>query len=247
MSTASGPASTDTDLVIGLVQPFDSALDHEYWSYLPDGATLLIARTPHVQGALTADLILRTSDSSLVLPVVADMAAALDPPVIAYSCTSGSFLRGLAGERRMREEMLAAGAQQAVTTSSALLDAFAALSVSRVAVATPYDDEMTDGLIAFLSEGGLECVSAQNLGLSTDPADVAADEVIALARRADHPDAEALFISCTNLRTREHIATIEDEIGKPVVTSNQVVMWAALRAIGSKVMTPHQRLFQVFG
>lgn len=229
---------------VGIVQPFDSALDYEYWQYLPDGMSLLIARTPYVPGPLGADVMRRTSDESMIMPVVHNMVAALNPPAIAYSCTSGSFLRGVAGERRLRALMTQAGARQAVTTSGALLDALGLLGARRIALATPYDDEMTAALVAFLAEPGIESVSVVNLGLATDPALVDPSEVLSLGRRADHPEAEALFLSCTNLRTFDVLPKLEAELDKPVLAANQVTMWGALRAIGKLSPDIPQRLFQ---
>ena len=57
-------------------------------------------------------------------------------------------------------------------------------------------------------------------------------------------DAEAVFISCTNLPTYDVIATLEAELGKPVLTANQVTIWSALRVIGRKAVGPGQRLLE---
>ena len=61
-----------------------------------------------------------------------------EPDAVLYLCTSGSFVRGVAGEQRMREVMVEAGAPAAVTTSGALLAALRHLDVGEIAVASPY-------------------------------------------------------------------------------------------------------------
>ena len=57
---------------------------------------------------------------------------------------------------------------------------------------------------------------------------------------ADVPD--ALFISCTNLPTYDVIPQLEAELRMPVLSANQVTMWAALRRIGKEAVGPYQAL-----
>lgn len=228
---------------VGLVLPFDSALDREFWRFLPEGVDLFLARTPHVSGPLGVPLMASVSDPDAVMPVVADMAEALSPDIVVYACTSGSFIRGLDYCRQMRSDMEALGCRLAGTTSEFVLDALDHLGVSRIAVATPYDDEMTHLLVDFLLEADVDVTSVANLGMTGDPKTVASNAVIQLAAEADADSAEALFISCTNLRTFEHIASLESELGKPVLTANQVTIWGALKRADLPMPALDQRLF----
>ncbi|HSJ27298.1 MAG TPA: Asp/Glu racemase [Acidimicrobiia bacterium] len=232
-----------TAATIGFVLPFDSALDREYWRFLPESVDLYLARTPHVSGPLGVDLIAAVSDPDRVLPVARDMAEALDPDIVVYACTSGSFLRGLEACSRLRADMEAAGCRQAGSTSEFLLDALTHLEARTVAVATPYDDEMTGLLVKFLGEAGHDTVSVANLGMTGDPKTVGPEAVLDLALAADSDDADVLFLSCTNLRTFEHIARLEADLGKPVVAANQVSVWGALRRIGAPMPRNDQALF----
>ena len=61
---------------------------------------------------------------------------------------------------------------------------------------------------------------------------VPSDEVYRHARSVDRPEADAILISCTDFATLGVIPRLEDDLGKPVVTSNQATFWAALRAAG---------------
>jgi maleate isomerase len=68
-------------------------------------------------------------------------------------------------------------------------------------------------------------------------------EVVEMARRAvRRPGAEALFISCTNLPTYDVIPQLEAELRMPVISANQVTMWAALRRLGTRAVGPYQAL-----
>ena len=63
-----------------------------------------------------------------------------------------------------------------------------------------------------------------------------------LVRRADRQEARAVFVACTNLPTYDLIAPLEQELGKPVLTANQVTLWAGLRRLGLTPEGPGQRL-----
>jgi maleate isomerase len=69
--------------------------------------------------------------------------------------------------------------------------------------------------------------------------------VIAAVNAVDHPDAEAVFISCTNVPTYDIIAPLERMLGKPVLTANQVTICSALRTMGSQAMGAGQWLVEV--
>jgi maleate isomerase len=228
---------------IGLILPFDSALDREFWQYLPDNADLFVSRTPHISGPLGVPLISAVSEPSAILSVAADMALALDPDVVVYACTSGSFIRGVDACMLLRTDMEGRGCRRAGSTSEFLLEALAHMGAKTVAVGTPYDDEMAGLLLEFLREGGIEPVSVENLGITGDPKTVPSDAVFELARAADAADADVLFLSCTNLRTFELLPDLEAELGKPVLTANQVSMWGALRRAGIPAPSIDQALF----
>lgn len=67
-------------------------------------------------------------------------------------------------------------------------------------------------------------------------------DVATMARRAARGAADALFISCTNLPTYDVIPQLEAELRIPVISANQVTMWAALRQLGTRAVGPYQRL-----
>jgi len=128
--------------------------------------------------------------------------------------------------------MIDAGAPAAVTTSGALIAALRHLDLTSIATVTPYTADLTAGLSVFLAEAGVDVVSASGLGLTSDIWAVPYDVTAGLVRDTDTDDAQAVFISCTNLPTYDVIAPLEAELGKPVLTANQVTMWSALRAAG---------------
>ena len=228
---------------IGVVAPHDFALDRELWRWVPDDVSLHVTRLPYLPLAATMEMAVHISDPALIARGVTEVHA-VSPLVTAYACTSGSFVGGLQGEGALVAAMREAGAPAAVTTSGALLAALRHLDLTRIATATPYVADLTVGLSGFLAEAGVEVVAAAGLGLISNIWTVPYDVTARLVRDTDSADAQAVFISCTNLPTYDVIATLEAELGKPVLTANQVTIWSALTVIGRKAVGPGQRLLE---
>ncbi|WP_326596819.1 maleate cis-trans isomerase family protein [Streptomyces sp. NBC_01803] len=229
---------------VGVVAPFDFALDRELWRWVPADVSLHVTRTPFVPVEVSLDLARLVSEHATLREGVRALCA-VGPEVVAYACTSGSFVGGVAGERAMTEAMRQAGEIPALTTSGALLAALAELDVGRIAVITPYTKSVTDALEDYLREAGVAVCGRGYLGLTRQIWRVPYREVVAMARgavaRAAAPP-EALFISCTNLPTYDVIPQLEAELRMPVISANQVTMWAALRELGSAAVGPYQAL-----
>ncbi len=228
---------------IGMVAPFDFTLDRELWRWVPDDVSLYLTRLPYVSASMTVEMATAISDVTAVHRATQDVLTP-EPLVVAYACASGSFIAGPAGERVLVQTMRAAGAPAAVTTSGALTDALHLLGITRLAIATPYIDPVTERLISFLAECGVETVSSVGLGMLSHIWRVSYAEVVTTVRSVDRKDAEAMFISCTNLPTYDIIEPLERALGKPVLTANQVTMWSALRAMGVQSMASEQWLVQ---
>ncbi|MBE9373576.1 Asp/Glu racemase [Saccharopolyspora sp. HNM0983] len=219
------------------------ALDRELWRWLPGGVSLHVTRTAFVQAPVSVEQASLVRDESAVRTATRDLLTP-EPEVVAYSCTSGSFVDGAAGEQELVAMMRDAGAQRAVTTSGSLVRGLRTLGSVRVAIATPYVASVTDRLVAFFAEHGVQVVASAGLGLSGQIWKTSYRQVVEIVRAADHPEAEAMVISCTNLPTYEIIGPLERELGKPVLSANQVTVWAALREMGLQAVPGEQRLVQ---
>ena len=229
---------------VGVVAPHDLALDRELWHWTPDWVSLYLTRTPPLDVAVSTQLAEALPDEEALARCCREVAEAA-PGVTAYLCTSASFVRGVAGEARLREVMERAGARRAITTSGALLEALEALGANRVAVATPYDAELTARLAGFLEEAGHEVTSSARLGMSGDIWRVSAGSVRELVHGLPLDGADAVVISCTNLPTYEVLPELEQRTGLPVLSANLATMWSALRAIGALPADRPERLFSV--
>jgi len=111
-------------------------------------------------------------------------------------------------------------------------------------VASPYAAWLNDRVRTYLEADGFEVVAIQGLGTEAHST-ITLERVEALAAEVNRPEAEAIFISCSNFRTLEIIEALEDRFAKPVVTSNASSMWKMLRLMDDRRAVPGAgRLFR---
>ncbi|MBB3049477.1 maleate isomerase [Prauserella isguenensis] len=216
---------------IGLVAPFDFALDRELWRWLPAHVDLYTTRLPYLSDPVSVQLATALSDPRGVRNATRDVLAP-EPSAVAYSCSSGSFVDGAAGEAAIVAAMLDAGAPAAVTTSGAMVAALTEIGAQRVALVTPYVDAVTDKLVDFLAAFGITATARFDLGLSGGIWKTSYTDVRNAVSTVDINGADALFIACTNVPTYDLVAPLEAQLEVPVLTANQVTMWAAMRDAG---------------
>lgn len=215
---------------IGLLVPSsNTTVEPEFYRALPPGVTLHVAR-----------LFLTQIAPDAILGIVKDLEtqsrglASADVDVIVLGATAPSFLKGLGYDRELIARIEAAAGKRATTTSTALIAALRHLGASRVVLGAAYDDKVNAIAQAFLEANGIEVLAAQGLGMVDNLAvgRLGSDSAYELARRIDRPDAEAIVLACTNWKTMDVIERLEREAGKPVISTTQASLWAALTMIG---------------
>jgi len=179
------------------------------------------------------------ADACSQLALEAESAAELLAPAyvgtIAFCCTSGSFIRGAGWDREIIERIENRFPDiNVTTTSSAVLAAFQGLRVEKIAVATPYIGEVNRALKKFFEGMGVSVLNIEGLEMESDQDvnNLSPETAYRLARKVNIPEADAVFISCTSVRTIEILAPLESDLGKPVISSNQATIWHALRKAG---------------
>ncbi|HEY3711715.1 MAG TPA: Asp/Glu/hydantoin racemase [Amycolatopsis sp.] len=222
---------------IGVIAPFDLALERELWRWVPMDVSLHLARTPYEPVPVSMEMAQLVSDSRHLAAATRDVLH-VEPEVVAYLCSSGSFVNGIGYERSLTKAICDAGAPDAVTTSGALAEVLQQLDLRNVSVLTPYDADLTGKLHDFLGELGVRTVSSDHLGLGGGIWKVSYRTIAERILAADHSDAEAIFVSCTNLPTFDLIEPLEAALGKPVLTANQLTMWACLRRMSLPIVGP---------
>lgn len=156
--------------------------------------------------------------------------------VVSLMGTSLSFFRGVTFNKELATAMRDASGRPATTMSYAIMDALRALGARRVAVGTAYATDVNRRLAAFLGECGFAVGEVVGLGIEEvqDVAGISSETLLDLGRRthAADPGADVLLISCGGLQTLDVTGVLEDEIGKPVVSSAVAGAWAAVRLAG---------------
>ncbi|QKW06688.1 aspartate/glutamate racemase family protein [Streptomyces sp. NA04227] len=159
---------------------------------------------------------------------------------VVWACTSGSFVFGWDGAHEQVRKLAMAAGMPASSTSFAFAHAVQELGVRRLAVAATYPEDVAGLFADFLKAAGAEVLSVRGSGIIT-AAEVGTwgrDEVFALARAADHPQADAVLMPDTALHTAAHLREVEQELGKPLLTANQVTVWEGLRLADRRVNAP---------
>jgi maleate cis-trans isomerase len=166
--------------------------------------------------------------------------AASRPDAVLWACTSGSFVYGWDGAHDQARKLAAAAGVPASSTSFAFVHAAHALGVRRVAVAASYPDEVAQRFVEFLGRADLEVLSMSSAGIVTaaEVGQLPDDAVVELAVRNDHPDADALLVPDTAMRTVGLVTRLEAALGKPVLTANQVTVWEGVKLASAHVVCP---------
>ncbi len=158
--------------------------------------------------------------------------------VLAFGCTSGSFVGGKGYDEKLVRIMEEAAGIPATTTTTAVLRALNLFGVTRIALATPYSDEVTGIEARFLADHGFEVTRGGGIVETADIQECEPQVAFECARDVDNDRAQAVFISCTGFRTIEIIERLEAELGKPVITSNQATFADCLRVLGLRQVQP---------
>ncbi|WP_448118172.1 maleate cis-trans isomerase family protein [Pseudomonas serbica] len=182
-------------------------------------------------------------------PLLTDAAKNILPngrlDAIAFSCTAATAVMG--------HDCITKAIQASrpdvpcITPLSGALAAFKAMKIKRVAVLTPNIDVLNNLIAERITESGVEVVAFKSFKFEDDMlmANLSPLSIAKAAIELDTIEADAIFISCTALRSVEVIQQLESTLGKPVITSIQAMFWQSLRTMGyTKPISNFGRLFE---
>jgi maleate isomerase len=216
-------------LRIGMLVPSGNVIiEPQVHAMLPLGVAVFVTRLPLV-GSSEAELLGMAVGVDAAARLLAD--ARVD--LIAFNCTAVStFSKSM--EADIKRHIEEATGLRALATSEALVDALGAFGARRVVLLSPYIQQVNDREVAFLRAAGFEVLSEVGLGLNTNTEMAALPPHIwlELGRKYRDERADAYLISCTAVRSADVIEALERELSRPIVTSNQAIVWRCLRAGG---------------
>jgi maleate isomerase len=157
--------------------------------------------------------------------------------IVVFHCTGHAMEEGPEGDARTRELIAAATGIAAMSTASAVEAALDVLALRTLILLTPYEQDVNDHEIDYLRRIGRTVVHDVALALpgSDDYLAQPPGRWVDLAVAHARADADGYFLSCTNTTQIEAIAPIERRLGKPVVNSNQAVLWACMQRLRGKL------------
>jgi len=220
----------------GILVPFTNTnLEADFALMRPDGISMHFSRLGGYDEDEIPDEIQMQGLGASDLDEPLHLLMGVKPDVVIYGCTSATLTHGPDFDRQLAEKIRAGSSAATVTAAGALVYAMRTLNIKSVGFASPYVPAINDMAIRFLEQEGIGTVmrSEVNEALSNDGQGALSPQaVLELGLKADHGDAEALILSCTDMRSVEIVEELEAATGKPVITSNQAMLYQALKAIG---------------
>jgi len=219
-----------------LVPPGNPTVEPELYRMVPAGVSLHFARleAPPSSGpaGAAAGMEERTCAYREGLAGPAQSLGEVHPAVVVLAHTASSYALGAGHEQPLIDRIASLAHAPALLAAHAVLAALRHLGVTRLALGTPYPESISRQARAYWEASGFALAGYHRLA---DVADIYAESeqrAYALARRADAPDAQAVLLSGTGLPTVAVLETLERDLGKPVISSNQACLWRALRLAG---------------
>jgi maleate isomerase len=223
---------------LALILSADCLIDDEYWKLALPGVIPSITRTRMpafgIERDLTAQELVALAESPDIEDA-ADRLRSVRPIAGAFVDTSITFIRGPGGDIEIGMRISRLLKCPVTVTSTAVVEALQTLGIHRIAVLSPYTEDINQVLPVFLGAHGIEVVRLEilpcnyNFSSSLDMAHVEEDELLRAGEKVAGPDVDGIFIPCTALRTFDAIEPLENLTGKTVITSNQATMWRVQR------------------
>lgn len=214
---------------VGLLIPSsNTVMEVDFYRCLPPAATVHTGRMYMEATTVEGE---EAMLDQYTLPAARDVATA-KPDLVVFGCTSAGALRGNAYDAELCRRISDVTGKPTVSVIESVRSRLAALEARRIAVLTPYIEELNVRIKASVEDDGIEVASIHGMGISVNfnLALVAPREILAFAREklGPRPQVDALFISCTNYQAVATLPQLRQAYDLPVVTSNQ----AALEAVG---------------
>ncbi len=221
------------DLRLGLIVPSsNTTMEAEYGRILPDNISLHTGRMRLKD--VTVEALMEMERS---VDEEATKLADAHVDIIGYGCTSGSLVKGLRHDKEIVSKIEKVTNVPSVATAGAVVDALKSLNLIKVVVATPYIEDINNLEEKFLNGNDFEVIEIKGLSIieNIKIGRTKEEAVIDLVKKLNHQDADGIFISCTNLPTMKIIEKLENDLNKPVISSNTATLWSMIKESGHDV------------
>lgn len=225
-----------------LVPPGNPTVEPEFYSMAPPGVTIHFARLQGFQASSTPGAASGMEERTLAylddLPGPAQALSSVNPAVIVLAHTASSYATGFDKEPQLIQRLSALTGTAVLTAAQAVLAALRHLKVNRLAFGTPYPEAISAKGKAYWEAAGFDIVGYHRLADVQNIYHEHEQRAYYLARQANTSEAEAVVLSGTGLPTVNVLEVLEQDLGKPVISSNQASLWRALRLAGISQAIP---------
>lgn len=250
------PDGWDAGVRIGVLAPHaDLGPESELRAMAPEGVGIHAARVPfggiRAGGGMDPTIPLAPVRAFAQPPHVDDAAellAAAPLHAIAYGFTSSAYVIGAQGEAEMiaRLEQRTRGIP-VVAPCAATIEGLLALGARRIALVDPpwFDAALHELGRRYYESAGLDVIGSTPCALPSDQAKITPADLFDWVTEQRSADADAVVIGGNGFRSVGVIAALEEHLQRAVVTANQALLWAALRAAGAdpRTVEGYGRLF----
>jgi len=214
---------------IGLIVPHeDYTTEYEFNKLAPYEVAFYTTRI-FLKSVSKEDLMKMSEEVDFVLGRI--------PPkvnLVVYHCTSGTFILGPKWEEEILERIRSKLNVTTISTMKSVVETLKYLNLNKISLVTPYTKELNEKESEYLLQFGVKVVKDSYLSLTSSEAMCAVEssEIKQLIEKANTPEAQGIFISCTGLKTMGLIDEFEETYKKPVISSNSATFWNILRLCG---------------
>ena len=223
---------------IGLLVPsINTTMETEFWRIAPHGVSVHSARIAGGRHGTPEEL--RSMENAS--KTAAEEVAMVEPDVVVYGCTSGSFFEGPEWNKKICSQLTAITKAPTVTTAGAMADCLMSAGHRKVDIVTPYVELTNERLKQFLKAHGVDVVKLGTFDMLDmfDHAKIQPEEIYQKVKDTTTSDTEAVFVACTQLRALEVLDILERDLGKPVYSAVQASAWQAFEAMGVDPQISH--------
>ena len=219
-----------------LVPPGNPTIEPELYRMAPPGVSIHFARFDPGEdlrepgGADGLEERTRGLLAGLAAPALA--LGAVKPAVVILAHTGASYVNGFANEQALVDRLAGLSGTVAITAARAISAALRHLGIKRLALGTPYPEAMSALGRTYWEAAGFEVAGYRRLEGVTNIYAESEERAYRLARDADAPGADGVLLSGTGLPTVGVLELLEQDLGKPAISSMQACLWHALRLAG---------------
>jgi len=215
---------------IGLLIPSSNTTqEQEFSQILPDKISFHSAR-----------LTLKDVDLSSTIHIVDELERGVrslndaDVDIIVFALTAPSSRNGLGYDLELKNRIEDVSGKPAITASTALINALNELDCKSLGFCAPWSEDVNAFAISFLIENGFEVPDTKILGIRSnlEIGRLPSSSTYQIAIDIDSPKVQAIMLACGNWMSMKGVDHLESILQKPVLTTNQVSLWSALKTLG---------------